>query len=396
MRRAILFLILILAPFLLNADSAITGIQGSDWDHTATYLYAAKGNEIYRSADGGSTYALWHTLPRTLDAGASDLFQKRTYCLMIPTRISGETVDRMLVSEHGSDNLYYCADISQADPTFTSVIHIANVSNGVMKGGVMSPVTEDSDGNLYLGWYSNGLGYYDAKVYKSTDRGASWSMIKNFSGQHMHNVKVNPYNDWIYAVVGELGSSYGWNDGYDIFRSKNGGSSWELIVDYSTGPKFLALEFVDDMVIMGQDQDLSENGYIYAFTDTGSGTFTPTTVYNGGSYALYLVASKMGDTVYFPSTIEPYTGGTTTARMMSSTDGTNWTSEQSLSVTNTGSAWVNAYTAVPTCHPDRGGKLVYSLSDASYYTIGTWTPTSTPPVYNLTGGGCTGCGTGGN
>uniref|UniRef100_UPI0040484FC7 WD40/YVTN/BNR-like repeat-containing protein n=2 Tax=Roseivirga sp. TaxID=1964215 RepID=UPI0040484FC7 len=73
-------------------------------------------------------------------------------------------------------------------------------------------------------------------MFKSTDGGKSWSKIGLDDIQQIARVIVHPTNPDIVFVAG-LGHPYGANEMRGIFRSSNGGQSWEkvLYINHNTG-----------------------------------------------------------------------------------------------------------------------------------------------------------------
>jgi photosystem II stability/assembly factor-like uncharacterized protein len=77
---------------------------------------------------------------------------------------------------------------------------------------------------------------YGNGVYKSTDGGRTWSNIGLSDTQHIASIVVHPRNPDI-AFVAALGHAYGPNDERGVFRTMNGGKTWEKVLfkDNHTG-----------------------------------------------------------------------------------------------------------------------------------------------------------------
>ncbi|MFH1964164.1 MAG: hypothetical protein ABIJ42_01350 [Acidobacteriota bacterium] len=106
-----------------------------------------------------------------------------------------------------------------------------NISDGFFKAGSIGSVeVADSDPNvIYVGTGSDaprgnisaGIG-----VYKSTDRGKTWKHSGLRHGGQIGKIIAHPNNpDLVYAAV--LGNIFGPNEERGVFRSKNGGETWE-------------------------------------------------------------------------------------------------------------------------------------------------------------------------
>jgi photosystem II stability/assembly factor-like uncharacterized protein len=73
-------------------------------------------------------------------------------------------------------------------------------------------------------------------VYKSTDGGKTWKNVGLKDSRHIGRVLVDPQNPSL-VFVAVLGHAYGPNSGRGVFRSRDGGKTWEkvLYLDDNTG-----------------------------------------------------------------------------------------------------------------------------------------------------------------
>ncbi len=70
---------------------------------------------------------------------------------------------------------------------------------------------------------------YGDGVYRSTDGGQTWSNVGLSDTRHIGKVRVHPTNpDLVYVAA--LGHAYGPNDERGVFRSKDGGNTWEKVL----------------------------------------------------------------------------------------------------------------------------------------------------------------------
>jgi photosystem II stability/assembly factor-like uncharacterized protein len=83
-------------------------------------------------------------------------------------------------------------------------------------------------------------------VYKSTDGGKTWMNVGLRDTRHIGRVLIHPANPDI-VFVAALGHAYGPNDERGVFRSKDGGASWQKILfkDANTGAIDLTFESGD-------------------------------------------------------------------------------------------------------------------------------------------------------
>lgn len=124
---------------------------------------------------------------------------------------------------------------------------------------------------LWLGTGENNhqraLGYGDG-VYKSEDGGASWKNMGLEDSRHIGGIVVDPRNSNIVFVAAE-GSAWGPGGDRGLYRTSDGGESWEKVLDISehTG--------INNVVIDPTNPDLmyatSEQRRRHTFTKIGGG-----------------------------------------------------------------------------------------------------------------------------
>ena len=80
-------------------------------------------------------------------------------------------------------------------------------------------------------------------VYKSTDAGKTWKHLGLKETQAVSRIRIHPTNpDLVYVAA--LGHPYGDNEERGVFRSKNGGNTWEKVLYVS--PKAGAVDLIID------------------------------------------------------------------------------------------------------------------------------------------------------
>ncbi len=87
-------------------------------------------------------------------------------------------------------------------------------------------------------------------VYKTTDGGKTWVNTGLEDGQQISGIAVDPRNpDRVFAAV--LGHPYGPNPRRGVFRTLNGGKSWEKVLgpDFNTGAVAVAIDPVQPKTI---------------------------------------------------------------------------------------------------------------------------------------------------
>ncbi|HEY0412916.1 MAG TPA: hypothetical protein VGD66_07235 [Allosphingosinicella sp.] len=369
--------------------------RGSDWNNAGTAIYAVHhettGNydAIYRSNDGITFESVGcGSLPPVTKSTAYFWF---SVPLFIPTAKPGDT-EKMLISPIGSQTLYVCDDISKTPLTFAP-LSLDSVDTG--SAGVWNGFADDAAGNVYVGWYAMDSSENKAILYKSSaaEGYTTWHIVTSWEARHIHTVRVNPFNGYLYVVVGEPRDSSVATDSADsakVMRSKDGGATWTCLTDtwantpvepcapdiplLYLGLYFSTLGFIKERVVLGEDTDF-KRGRIFYFDDDGrDGTdsakplpFTPQPTYqtcNPGEF--FLGAASMGDRLYLASQYLAPTQGVVSTRCVSTCDGVTWTLEQvCASVPD-----INASSmGIITQHPDRAGKLIYALSPTDSFVI---------------------------
>jgi len=109
-----------------------------------------------------------------------------------------------------------------------------NITDGFFKTAAVGAIAiANSDPNvIYMGMgeacirgnHSHGDG-----VYKSTDKGKTWKHLGLEDTRHISRVRIHPNNpDLVYVAA--LGHAYGPNPERGVYRSRDGGKTWELVL----------------------------------------------------------------------------------------------------------------------------------------------------------------------
>ncbi len=121
-------------------------------------------------------------------------------------------------------------------------------------GSIGDIVVAPSDPNILYVGSGEGLQRPDLSVgdgvYKSTDAGKTWKHTGLRDGQQIGGLAIDPENpDRVFAAV--LGHPYGANTERGVFRTINGGSSWEkvLFIDENTGAIQVTLDPKDTKTV---------------------------------------------------------------------------------------------------------------------------------------------------
>ncbi len=134
-------------------------------------------------------------------------------------------------------------------------VYWRNVSDRCFSAGSVGAIAvSDSDPNvIYVGTgeacIRNDLTHGDG-IYKSTDGGETWRNVGLRDTRHVARVRVHPKNpDVVYAAA--LGHAFGPNEERGVFRSTDGGASWErvLFVSDRAGAVDLSMDPGDPLTI---------------------------------------------------------------------------------------------------------------------------------------------------
>jgi photosystem II stability/assembly factor-like uncharacterized protein len=131
-----------------------------------------------------------------------------------------------------------------------------NVSDGFFKTATVGSIAvSESNPNIVV----VGMGEHAARgvmtsmgdgVYKSTDAGKTWKHMGLDETRHISDVIIHPTNPDIIFVAAQ-GAQYGPNAQRGIYRSLDGGATWEnvLFVDNNTGASDLSMDMKNPLIL---------------------------------------------------------------------------------------------------------------------------------------------------
>jgi photosystem II stability/assembly factor-like uncharacterized protein len=225
-------------------------------------------------------------LPQRVAAQQMDprLFQDLRWRLVGPFR-GGRTV--AAVGVRGQPNTFYIGVNNGGVWKTTDAGRVwTPIFDSVSTGSIGAIAVAPSDPNvLYVG-SGEGLQRPDLSVgdgiYKSTDGGRTWRHLGLRDGQQIAQVLVDPRDaNRVYAAV--LGHPYGPNEERGVFRSTDGGETWQKVLyhDAHTGAMDLAFDPSNPDVLYAvlwaaqqapweNGWSLSANNGLYKSTDGGT------------------------------------------------------------------------------------------------------------------------------
>lgn len=213
------------------------------WFADSKTIYAGDSNSrIWKSLDTGSTWTLMNTWT------TSTLFS----CVWVAPNgyVYASLIGSITAPERG---LFRSPD---GGVTWARTLDLSAFTNSV---GVWA-IDSDSTGTIYAGIYSAVTTSNDAYIYKSINNGASWVQVYyDASARHIHQIKVDPKNNYIYAAVGDGGTPWFTQK---IIRSVDGGQNWTIITPDSTTWSVVGIAITPTARIF-----VTESGYVLRTTD---------------------------------------------------------------------------------------------------------------------------------
>jgi photosystem II stability/assembly factor-like uncharacterized protein len=184
------------------------------------------------------------------------------------TAVVGDPVNKLV--------FYFGATGGGIWKTVDGGINWRNVSDGfVNTGSVGAVAVAPSDPNIvYAGMGEacvRGDASYGDGVYKSTDAGKTWTNVGLKATRTIARVRVDPKNsDLVYVAA--LGDPWGPSPDRGVYRSKDGGRSWEKILFRSeqAGAVDLIMDPANPSVMYAST--LEERRYPWGFRSAGPGT----------------------------------------------------------------------------------------------------------------------------
>src|SRR4051812_36268544 len=156
------------------------------------------------------------------------------------------------------------------------------VSDGFMgSSAVGSIAVAPSDPNvIYAGTGETAIRLdvsYGDGIYKSTDAGATWKNLGLKNSKFIGRICIHPTNpDLVYAAV--LGDVFGPNEERGVYRSKDGGKSWEKVLHRSdvAGAIELTMDRTNPRLLFASMWEARRNFWNISSGGPGSGLFRST------------------------------------------------------------------------------------------------------------------------
>ncbi len=156
-----------------------------------------------------------------------------------------------------------------------------NVSDGFFGGSIGAVAVSEWDPNvIYAGsgeeTVRGNVSHGDG-MWKSTDAGKTWTHIGLEDSRHIARMRIHPKNpDLVYAAV--LGHLFGPSQERGVYRSKDGGKTWErvLFVNENAGAVDLAMDPTNPRILYAGTWRVRRTPYSLESGGAGSGLWKST------------------------------------------------------------------------------------------------------------------------
>ncbi|HEX3348553.1 MAG TPA: glycosyl hydrolase [Acetobacteraceae bacterium] len=154
-----------------------------------------------------------------------------------------------------------------------------NVSDGFLTSAAIGAIAvAPSDANvIYAGTGETEIRLdvsYGDGVYKSTDAGRTWRNVGLRASKHIGRICIHPENaDLVYVAA--LGDIFGPNEERGVFRSRDGGASWEHVLkrDADTGAVEISMDAANPRILFAAFWQTRRNFWNLSSGGPGSGLF---------------------------------------------------------------------------------------------------------------------------
>ena len=160
----------------------------------------------------------------------------------------GGRVGAVAGDPHDKQVFYFGSTGGGVWKTYDGGIYWQNVSDGhFQRASVGAIAVAQADPNvIYVGMGEScirGNVSHGDGVYRSTDAGKTWTHLGLADSRHIARIRVDPTNPNV-VYVAALGHAHGPNEERGVFRSKDGGSTWERVLyrNRDTGASDLSMD----------------------------------------------------------------------------------------------------------------------------------------------------------
>ncbi len=211
------------------------------------------------------------------DTDLEELFGDLAWRSIGPAFMGGRTVD--LAGVPGRPNMLYMATASgglwrteDRGTTWESIFD----DGGTLSLGAVAIAPSDPN-VVYIGTGEhnprNSTSFGDG-VYRSDDGGDTWRHLGLAATERVARIRVHP-TDPDHVYVGAMGHAWGTNEERGVYRSRDGGDTWDkvLYVDYTTGVSDLAMDAANPRILYAGMWDFQRRPWHFRSGGPGSGLY---------------------------------------------------------------------------------------------------------------------------
>ncbi|NNF36247.1 MAG: glycosyl hydrolase [Saprospiraceae bacterium] len=155
-----------------------------------------------------------------------------------------------------------------------------NITDGQLETGSVGAIAvSESDPNvIYVGMGEHAvrgvMSSYGDGVYKSNDAGKTWNHIGLPESRHISRIRIHPENPDVVYIAAQ-GALFGPNKERGIYRSLDGGNSWEqvLFVDEGTGASDISMDMTNPRILYASMWDYQRYPWKVRSGGDGSGIY---------------------------------------------------------------------------------------------------------------------------
>ncbi|MBI3517268.1 MAG: glycosyl hydrolase [Proteobacteria bacterium] len=188
--------------------------------------------------------------------------------------VAGDPVDKMVA--------YFGACAGGIWKTIDGGVYWRCVSDGFMGSAAVGAIAvAPSDPNvIYAGTGETSIRgdvSYGDGVYRSTDAGRTWARVGLAATKHIGRICIHPRDPDI-AFVAALGDAFGPNEARGVFRTRDGGKTWQKVLhrDADTGAVDLSLDPANPRIVFATLWQARRNFWNISSGGPGCGLFRST------------------------------------------------------------------------------------------------------------------------
>ncbi|MBS1525017.1 MAG: hypothetical protein JST19_05175 [Bacteroidetes bacterium] len=230
--------------------------------HSFQYILSNSSDELFAfSSDAGTLFS--SDQGKTWTNQGSEPFSANTF-----TGASFTKSGKILVSTQYS-GLYVSSDKGK---TWSQPTGVMKQANSTGPDGNFHSFTEDQAGNYYVEAQNSGT------LYKSTDKGASWTALTTFLQEQVNSFYIDQ-NNWFYKSR--------WDSNGGVYISKDNGATYSILYNVPG-------HFISNMSVQPDGNFYVSDSSAGLVSGTGIGTPFKLVYYNDfpGLYVPYIVAKN--------------------------------------------------------------------------------------------------------